>query len=448
MKKHITLLAALLVVVSAGAQSFQQAFFLDGYRLGYRYNPAFQNPEGFLSVGQWENQSRSNFGAASFLYPRDGEVLTALHPDVTSEEFLGSLNKDNYLTGNINFNLFSHGWRRDAAYHTIEANVRALYSANVPIEIFQIVKSGTSNEVYDLSGMNLNGNAIVELSYGYSRKLSDIVSVGARAKLLVGVESLNYRLSRMDLTLNGEKYEADLEADLNLTSRWRKIRSDEQGYMNLLDLSAKDRWRLPSGLGLALDLGVVVTPVEGLTLSAAVTDLGGMLWYYGNAGKSDGTAVFTGVKELSIDDIRSGNVMKQFNGVLNELLQSVRLKSVGSRTLLEAVPLNINLGAKYEMPFYRPLSVGVTGNYFAVRGMSYKEVRGALAWNHFDWLGLTANAGVGSYGPVWGFALNAAIKRFRLTVGYNDGFGGTVPYTSTALKANNKVVTVGLTYDL
>ena len=29
-----------------------------------------------------------------------------------------------------------------------------------------------------------------------------------------------------------------------------------------------------------------------------------------------------------------------------------------------------------------------------------------------------------------------------------DGFGGTVPYTSTALKANNKVVTVGLTYDL
>ena len=448
MRKYSTLLAALFVCLVAGAQSFQQAFYLDGYRLGYRYNPAIQNPEGFLSVGQWEDQTRSNFGAASFLYPRDGEVVTALHSSVSTEQFLGSLHEDNYLTGNINFNLFSHGWRKEAAYHTIEANVRALYSASLPIELFAIVKAGTTEEQYDLSGLNLNGNAIVELAYGYSHKLSDIVSVGARAKLLVGVESLNYRVSHLNLTTTGEKYEADLEADLDLTSRWRKIRPDEDGYLNLMDLSAKDRWKLPSGIGLSVDLGVVATPVEGLTLSASVLDLGAMLWYYGNAGKSKGTATFTGMKELSVDDIKSGHIKHQFDEVLDQLVESVKIKAVQSKTLLEAVPVNLNLGVKYALPFYRPLEVGVTGNYFAVSGMSYKEVRGALAWNHFDWLGVTANGGVGSYGPVWGLALNAAVKRFRLTVGYNDGFGGTVPYTSTPLKANNKVVTVGLTYDL
>ena len=95
MRKLFILIAALILsAISLQAQSFQQSLFLDGYRLGYRYNPALQNESGFLSVGQFENQTRNNFGASSFLYPRDGEVVTALHSSVSADEFLGSLNDD------------------------------------------------------------------------------------------------------------------------------------------------------------------------------------------------------------------------------------------------------------------------------------------------------------------------------------------------------------------
>ena len=462
MRKYISALAALVLAASAlGAQSFQQALFLDGYRLGYRYNPALQNESGFIGVGQWEDQTRNNFGAASFLYPRDGELVTALHSSVPAETFLGSLQDDNYLVGNINFNLVSYGWRRDASYHTVEANIRAMYSASVPKEIFAIAKLGTADKNYDLSGMGLAGNAIVELAYGYSHNFSDIVSIGARAKLLVGVEALNYRVSRFDMSFSEELYKADIEADLDLTSRWNKIRSDENGYLNLLDLSARDRWKLPSGVGLAMDLGVVVTPFEGFTLSASALDLGGMLWYYGNAGKSQGTAEFTGVKNLSMEEIQDDKIMDQFSGVLDDLLGSVRIKEAESRTSLEFVPLNVNLGIKYEMPFYRALALGVTGNYIGFNGlsnllgnklgrngMSYLEVRGALAWNPWNWLGITGGGGYGSYGPVWNAAANVGLGGFRLTVGYSDGFGGTIPYSSTPLEPNFKMVTVGLTYDI
>lgn len=442
------LAALVLTAASVNAQTFQQALFLDGYRLSYRYNPALQNQDSFLSVGQWENQSRNNFGAASFLYPREGEVVTALHSSVTPEQFLGSLKEDNYLGGNINFNLFSHGWRKDNAYHTIEANVRALYSVSLPIEIFAIAKLGTGDTNYDLSGLSLAGNAFAELAYGYSNQLADFISVGARIKLLVGVDALNYRLSRMDLTMNENAYTADLEADLDLTSRWRKIRPDEDGYLNFLDLSAKDRWKLPSGAGLAADLGVVITPLEGLTLSASLVDFGGILWYYGNAGKSQGTIQFEGVKELSLEEIKNLDLKRQFKGVLDDFVESVRIKSVASRKSLEAIPFNVNLGIRYELPFYRALSLGATGNYLGLKGMSYREVRGALAWNPWKWLGVMGNAGTGTFGPVWGFACNLAISRFRLNVGYSDGFSGKVPYTGTPLGPNNKVVTLGLTYDL
>ena len=449
MKKTITAIAALFITVaSVCAQSFQQSLFLDGYRMGYRYNPALQNESGFLSVGQWENQARNNVGASSFLYPRDGGVVTALHSSVSALEFMNSLQDDNYLCGNINFNLFSYGWRRDNAYNTLEANIRSVYSASIPREIFAIAKLGTSDINYDLSGMGLAGNAIVELAYGYSYKISDVFSIGARAKLLIGVESLNYKVSRFDMSFTEEAYKADVEANLDLTSRWRKIRPDEDGYLNLMDMSAKDRWKLPSGAGLSFDLGLTVKPFDGLTFSASVLDLGGMLWYYGNAGKSEGKTTFSGMKELSLEDIKGGKIMDQFKDVQDEFLHSIRIKSVASRTAIEAIPFNVNLGLKYEMPFYKALAIGATGNYVNMKGMSYWESRGVLSWNPWTWLGLTANTGTGSYGTVWGAAVNVAISRFHITAGYCDGFGGTVPYEGTPLKANNKMVTVGMTYDL
>lgn len=449
MKKISIAIAALLLTATVSvAQTFHQALFLDGYRLAYRYNPALQNEKGFLSVGQFESLSRNNFGAASFLYPGDGEVLTALHPSISADQFLSSLPNDCYMNGSINYNIFSYGWRHGNGYSTIEANVRAAYSASLPKEIFAIAKLGTAKMNYDLSGFGLSAAAYAEIAYGYSYKINDWLSVGGRAKLLVGIDKVNYNVNRLDMTMSGDVYKADIEANLDLTSRWNKMRTDEEGYLNLTSLSAKDKWKLPSGAGLALDLGIVATPVDGLTLSASLLDLGGILWYYGNAGRSKGNITFTGVDGLTIEDIEEGRIAEQFNGVKDEFLNSLKLKAEGDKVALESIPFNVNCGVRYDLPFYRPLAVGATAGYFHLSGMNYREVRGSLAWNHFPWLGITANGGIGTYGPVWGAAVNLALCKFRVTVGYEDGFGGTVPYQGWQLKANDKSVTIGLTYDL
>ncbi|MBP5504799.1 MAG: hypothetical protein J6X89_01700 [Bacteroidales bacterium] len=449
MKKKIIMFAALaLIALSMHAQSFQQALFLDGYRLGYRYNPALQNESGFLSVGQFANQTRNNFGAASFLYPRDGEVVTALHSSVTADEFLGSLQDDNRFTSNIDYSLFSFGWKKDKAYHTIEANIRAAYGASIPKEIFAIAKLGTGDGAYDVSGMNVWGNVMAELAYGFSYKFSDIISVGARAKLLVGIESLNYNVTKFDMTCSEDAYQADIEANLDFTSRWKKVRTNDDGYMNFLDLSSKDRWKLPSGAGLAVDLGVTVTPLEGLTLSASMLDLGGMLWYYGNCGKSQGTTTFTGIQSLTMEELQEGKIMDKFSDVKDSFLNSLKLKALDDKTVLEGIPFNINLGAKYEMPFYRALAIGSTANYISGRSMTYREVRGVLAWNPCACFGITGNYGTGTHGQVWSCALSAAVCKFHMTAAYSNGFGGTIPYSSTPLQPNNKMLTVGLTYDL
>ena len=451
MKQHIISALAVMLLASAGlsAQSFHQGFFLDGYRLNYRYNPAVSNDGNFLSVGQWSDQSINNVGAANFLYPREVGLVTAFHSSVSAKDFLGGLPDKLALGGNINFNLVSYGFAKGDNYHTIEANVRSVYGISLPKGIFAIVKLGNSDGSYDLSGIGLSGNAYAEIAYGYSRKLSDIVSIGARAKLLVGVEAIDYNVSKFGLDFTTDDITANLEADLDLTSRWSKILPDEDGYykLDLSSLSAKDRWRLPPGAGLAFDFGIVVKPFDGLTLSASVLDLGGILWYYGNAGKSKGTAVFSGVKDLSFDNLKKGDFSADLAAIEDEFIGPVMVQAVKSRTKFSFVPLNANLAVKYDLPFYKALSFGLTGNYFNWRGQPYYEGRFAAAWNG-KFLGVTADIGRGSLGTVYGVALNAAVARFRITAGFSNGFGGTIPYTSIPLKANNKILTLGITYDL
>ncbi|MBQ4021768.1 MAG: hypothetical protein II613_04390 [Bacteroidales bacterium] len=447
-KKAIIVAVLLAAAFPAVAQTFQQALFLDGYRLAYRYNPALQNEDSFLSVGQFVNQKYNNVGMANFFFPREGEVVTGLHSSVSADEFLTGLKKDNYTKGNINVNLASYGWRSGAAYHTVEANVRSQYSIGAPKSIFEFAKLGNTESTYDAGGIGIGENLYAELAYGYSYKLSDIVSVGARAKLLLGLEALNYRMSSLRMSLTEDQYKINMSAELDLTNGWRQINAGENGYLNLLAISARDRHRLPSGIGMALDFGVVVRPLEGLTLAASILDLGGMRWYYGNAGTSWNTISFSGFDDLSVADIQNGGIKKQLDELKTDLIDGLKLSPAAKKSAWEKVPFNVNLAVKYELPFYRQLAIGVTANHIGAQGRSYSEVRGVVGWNPVGWFGIAAGAGTGKLGPVWNIAANVAVSNFRLTLGLNDGFGGKKPYTSNPLWANYKVVTVGLTYDL
>lgn len=450
MKKYIISILALAAACTvSSAQSFQEGFFLDGYTLGYRYNPAFHPQGSVLSIGEWTDNSRNNVGMATFLYPTaDGELVTALHESISPDTFLGGLKEDNYLNRAVNFNLFSYAWEKGDFHYNLEGNIRGGYSASLPKELFQILKLGSSEKDYDLSGAKASAQAVAELAFGLSRQVNSWLTVGGRAKLLVGVESLNYQVTRFDLSLSEEQYKATVEANLDLTSVNGQYRTDQDGYINFSDISYRDKWKLPSGAGIAVDLGLVATPVEGLTVSVSALNLGGILWYYGNSGHSSCVTTFDGVKALSYDKIKEGDIAGEFKDVQDQFTKNLKFKPSDTKTRFEAVPVTLYLGAKYALPFYKALAVGITGCYNSRGGMSYKEFRAGASWNPSGRLGVTANIGTGDFGLVYGAAITAGIQRFHINAGVQNGFGGTVPYTSMPLQANNKCVTIGLTYDI
>ena len=89
------------------------------------------------------------------------------------------------------------------------------------------------------------GSGYGEVAYGYSRRLSSWITVGARAKLLLGVESLDYNMTRLDVSASEEAVTASVEANLDLTSRWATIPADEDGYYHLRTIFTQTRRVLP-----------------------------------------------------------------------------------------------------------------------------------------------------------------------------------------------------------
>ena len=451
--RKISIIAALALLscaaLPAGAQAFPEGFMLGNYRLAYRYNPAIGNDTDMISVGQFGLNTRANVGAAAFLYPRDGEVVTALHSSVSGEEFLGNLQERNYNLSSLNYNLLSYGIARAGAYHTFELNVRGMFGAVVPKSVFEIIKMGADDgKVYDLSDFRGFGNLYADLAYGYSRRLGDIISVGARAHLLVGLNALDARMTGFDVQVGSEGAEFVMAADVDMTSRMFGIQTDEYGNMDFSRRLKRDKWRLPSGAGLAVDLGFVITPVEGLDISASLLDLGAMLWYYGNAFKATETTSFEGLQGMTMDEMRNGGLQQTLRGVSDDARANFQARKNSRNVQVSMVPFQAHVGIKYRMPFYEALSAGLTGMVTDWQGMPYKEARLALGLCPIDWIDLTANYGVGSYGTVFGVAGSVRVLRFRATFGLQNGFGGTIPYSSRPLLANSKTVTLGITYDL
>lgn len=434
MNKPVLTFAALLLACSLQAQ---ESFFLKNDRLSFRYNPALAagQPD-FLSLGEIHGEVRNNVGVSAFLYPMNGEVVTGLHSGVPADTFLGNLRDLNRLQGSLDYNLAGYGFARGGAFHTIDLSLKALGGLTVPKEMFRILKLGTGGERYDLGNVQGFYNGCLELAYGYSRKVTERLSLGVRAKLLVGVDAADYSVTRMDLVWSGQEVTTTVESRLNQPGITHEGRADEDGYYG------------PAGAGLALDLGLAYEPADGLTLSASVTDLGGMFWFYGKCTESRGTASFTGLQEVNLTDIDVMDLLGQLGAVGSEYLGTVSLQECPKHIDFFAVPFKAHAGIKYELPFWRALTVGVTGRYAHWPGMSCWEARFGAGVAPLKWLDVTGSFGKGTYGLTYGVSAQVKVYKFRIHAGLENGIGGTVPHKSWPLQPNGKTLVVGLGYDI
>ena len=148
--------------------------------------------------------------------------------------------------------------------------------------------------------------------------------------------------------------------------------------------------------------------VPGLKFSASVVDLGFINWKYMMKGQSSDTKIeFDGFDEVDYNDMES-SFNKDFEKLTDDASKMLDFNYDGFASANTGLNTTMYLGAEYDMPFYKKLSVSLLYGQCFSSFDCYKwyDVRGFVNVAPLKWFEATVNYGYGSYGSSLGWMLN------------------------------------------
>lgn len=436
-KLYFILIAATCLPLNVVAQqnAKNSGYFIESYNYRHNLNPAFASTRSYFSIisGNINFGVQSNMAASTFLYPYNGQLTTFMSSSVSSDEFLSKLNRNNRLSVNAYVPALTVGsWGRNGGFTTFDLGVKVNAMANIPYALFDFMKNPGSSRYYNISNLGVNAKAYLEMAIGHSHKISDRLDIGVKVKLLAGIVNADAKFRNLDLTMSEDQWKVNADGQLRISAPMLDIKTKGQtGSAN--DPSQNDlidfNTIIPSfsnmnvseiissafsglGYGAALDLGAAYYfdsgLLEGLNLSAAVLDLGVMSWGNTvNAVTDVEPWVFDGFEELSFDSESENSLSNQIDGIFGNFEDMLRLKlAEGSKRKTEMLACTVNLGAEYEMPFYRKMSVGFLSTTMISGRYTHSEGRFSLNLEPVKWFGFSTSYGISPFGSRVGAMLN------------------------------------------
>ena len=431
MKNIRNIIVAFLVIVCSQASVAQTAlssYFMDGMLYNNKLNPAMKAERGYFSLllGNASLGTKGNVGISNFLYPRgENELATFMSGSVGTEEFLNGMPDYTRLGFKFDETLLAAGFRMFGGYFSLGVSLHSSATVSLPKGFFEFAKKGFQENNYSFSGLNVNTMNYAAATIGYSHNLFQGFRFGVNAKYLVGLGHADLHVDKLNVELNEQHWMIESHARMQAALFCEtEVMVDENGVVNGADLALEldDLMNLRTSNGFAVDMGFVYDMdeiVPGLTLSASVVDLGYINWKYMMTGQStDAKVEFDGFGEVDYNDVE--NVVRaEFEQLADDASKMVEFNYDGTREMKTALNTTMYLGAEYNMPFYRPLSVGVLyGQCFSPFDCSkWYEARGYVNLSPVKWFELSVNYGYGTYGTTLGWVLNFHPKGVNLFVG-------------------------------
>lgn len=414
-KSYILTLFALLFGAGASAQ-IQSTYFLDHYTYAYRNNPANMTNKSFVGVG-FSNiglGADGNIGLSSILFkaPSGKGLVTGFNSSVSADDFLSGINDRNTVSGDFDLNIFSLGLRKNNTMTTFELNSRTMMDATVSGELFRFLKLGGENVTYDFSATDAHVKSYIELAFGRSRRVNDNLSFGYRVKGLMGVGGVYAALKDTKASLSGSQIDVALKGNAGVAGNLFQFKTDADGKVSGVEGGSGFG---PAGFGAAVDAGVNWKPMESLTVSASLSDLGLISWKYSSLAEANNTVNYKGVDisgENSKFEDELDKVMDDFKNLTN-----FRKKS-GEESSADMLPFRINAGVRYQIPGVKSLSASALFSY-KNSALPVADLRAAVTYTPKDWFSISGNLGGNSLGMVWGAALSLCSSHVNFFFGFD-----------------------------
>lgn len=420
-------LPALLLSMRAGAQELKSVYFLDDFVYKYELNPAMHDEQttrvfvgfGLNNIGI---SAKGNVGLDNFIFPTADGLVYFMNDAISYDQFLGPLPATVNANINLNLSLLSFGFKVGPhGFLSFDTRVRSKENVRASKDFFAQLKglelSTSEGSKYTFSDLGISSDNYLEQAIGYSFQVADGLRLGVTLKGLFGLASARTSLSNVDVEfVEDDLAKATAIADMSLSTNMLKIPNDA-GYYDFTKIGFNKVGI--SGFGGALDLGIHWESKFGLSVSAAVLDLGGIAWKKGMYGHNE-------MKDKMIDKKPAGMESNEYAMRLANQIFGIQNTP---KTDFEMLPTAFNVGLRYKMPFYQGLSVGFLGNYELKTG--HYDVRAALTISPARWFSFTANYGWTDFGGTFGAAMNLRPGPFTFFIGAETAFynfANTLPF--------------------
>ena len=466
MKKSLRYMAAALTMAAAilptSAQELRTSYFMETSNYRHQMNPALlDSPYVGLLFSNINIGMTGNIGAKQFIFDTNGlpgytgnyRYTTFMDPNVDAKTFLNKLHDKNRFDLYLNYNLFSVGFKAWGGVNLLELNLRSNTNLTLPKGLFEFAKTAGEKEHYEFGGLGMRTQNYMELALGHSRDINKQWRVGGKLKFLIGAAYADFTADNVTLDMTEDAWRIQSNAQVKASL----LKSDvihEDPSKNSADGRPRVKeldnfgFSLP-GFGMALDLGVTYKPIENLTLSAAITDLGFISWKNTHHASSQGDYTFDGFNNIYIgsDKDQTEDIDDQFDQIGDDLEEMFSVYDDGTKTATQALAATLNVGAEYKLPAYDKLRFGflytsrIHGKYSWHQGMLNVGVRPV------KWFECNVNGAVTSTGVTAGGMLSLKAPHFNFYIAA-DRFVSKMGKQGVPLNSSNGNITFGMTFPL
>lgn len=376
--KQLTRVAVLVCSIGFGSQANAQytrsTYFMEGVGFRQQLNPAQTPDQGYFNIpviggihGFIHNNSVPLFDYQKEEYA-DHDVDFYM-----KDSFMKKVKDFTVAQGTATVDVLSFGWYKKQSFWNANLSVRTDMGLGVPKDFFHFLRDtrglnpeSWANYSRQFGGEKINGTIYIEAGVGYARPINDKLTVGAKAKLLLGLANINVNINNVQVKtqltnidanqdwnhityeeLSKIKGEASVEADatLDATLGGYHVVYDEKGYAKEIDSESGIGI---AGVGMGFDLGATYRLTDQLTLSASLLDLGFITWgkgsSYNAASQYRRTYTFGDNNNGEAEDFRS--LMSSGNLIEFDLIQ---LKETQARGRTTALSTSLVIGGEYKL---------------------------------------------------------------------------------------------------
>ncbi len=190
-----------------------------------------------------------------------------------SNSILGRLKENNKIELDGNVALLFLGFNTKIGFFSLTANSRVDGAFTVPGDLISFALKGTEGGVNDISQISINrldlsATLFNELGLGYTRNITDNLSVGLRVKYLQGIANATIDGLNGSIQSSIDSINLSMDAWALHTAGLSAIENGQTDYFLFKNSNA----------GWAFDLGAEYQLNDNIHLSAAVLDMGKITW--------------------------------------------------------------------------------------------------------------------------------------------------------------------------